>query len=71
LNSAIATAVSTAGSPFEYVDPFDQFTGHELCSSVSYFNGADAFHPGYSYHPNSQGQAAYANAVETYLTNHP
>jgi hypothetical protein len=71
LNAAIAAAVSSYGAPFEYVDPYDQFEGHQLCSSDPYFNGLNLIHQSYSYHPNGQGQQAYARAVETYLADHP
>ncbi len=70
LNTAIAAAVTTAGAPFEYVDPWDQFSGHQLCSADPYFRGLSS-PTTYSYHPNAAGQAAYAEAVETYLANNP
>jgi len=79
LNTAIHSAVTSADttydqSPynvsFEYVDPWDQFSGHQLCGYDPYFNGP-SIPVGYSYHPNAEGQAAYSVAVETYLANHP
>ena len=73
LNSAIDAAVTSAdvdGKPFEYVDPYDQFEGHDLCSEDSYFNGIE-FILKYSLHPNVYGQEAYVQAVEAYLRAHP
>jgi hypothetical protein len=78
LNSAISEAVVTAGEPFEYVTPetvidnlrTGPFVGHELCTEDSYFNGLTVPF-GYSYHPNEEGQAAYAELVSDYLANNP
>ncbi len=77
LDGAIHSAVTRAVAnhePFEYVDPNGSgspFDGHQLCSSGSYFNGLDLVNREYSFHPNSHGQAAYAQVVESYLLAHP
>lgn len=79
LNGAISAAVTSAGSPFEFVDAdavldnvrVSPFAGHELCSSDPDFNAANALHPEYSYHPNAAGQVAYATLVTQYLSNNP
>ena len=71
LDAAIHSgAVETAGAPFEYVDPFDQFDGHQLCSDDPYFY-ADVSTLKYSYHPDAEGQQAYAQAVYSYMADHP
>ncbi len=75
LNAAIVAAVKTADASkanvsFEYVDPFIQFDGHELCSPHPYFRGLSRT-TRYSYHPNAAGQQAYARAVKAYLVKHP
>jgi lysophospholipase L1-like esterase len=66
LNGAINSAVTRAGSQFEFVDPNatgGPFDGHQLCSSGTYFNGLDVTHTEYSFHPNADGQAAYEQVV--------
>lgn len=64
LNERAEWAIAQIGQPWiEYRDPLvpsSPFMGNELCSATPYFNGLDAINPGYSYHPNGQGQYAYA-----------
>jgi hypothetical protein len=53
-----------------YIDPLgpkSPFTGHELCTANSYFNGVDIVHPAYSFHPNAKGAAAYKQLAAPYL----
>jgi Tol biopolymer transport system component len=73
INSAISTAVSTYGAPFEFVDANadgSPFTGHTLCSDDGYFNDVSV-PPKYSFHPNAEGQAAYAALINEYLRDNP
>lgn len=51
----------------EYVDVFDAFDGHELCNvngNNEWMNGLDASGRSFSFHPNEQGQAAFAERVQ-------
>lgn len=60
LNSKIATAASAAG--FSFVNPTSAFIGHSVCGNPEWINGLS--NPvSESYHPNTTGQAAYANLV--------
>ena len=80
LNAAISSAVSRAGSSFEFVNAdanlnnlrISPFAGHELCQSGEYFNGL-VLPPNekYSFHPNEDGQKAYAQLITDYLANNP
>jgi hypothetical protein len=52
-----------------YADSSAQFTGHRLCSGSRWFNGAELTFivpprpKQVSFHPNAQGQDAYARAI--------
>jgi len=64
LNDVIFDEVIDAGSQFHYVDTTVEFNGHELCTVSPYFNDAIPFtNQSYWYHPNEEGQKAYARAV--------
>ena len=80
LNTAIKNEVDAVGGNFHFVSATasgSPFIGHELCRSPSdtapnYFNnvvlgGLDA----YTFHPNEQGQQAYADLIKAYLAQHP
>ncbi len=74
INAAVSGAVSTYGAPFEFVDANadgSPFIGHTLCSDDGYFNDVDVDHPKYSFHPNAEGQAAYAALINEYLASNP
>ena len=70
MDNQIQTAVTTAdnGLPVKnilYVNAYDAFTGHELCTADPYLNnfvGSDA-----SFHPNGAGNEALAQLAETYI----
>ena len=49
------------------------FAGHELCTSVPYFNGLilTIGETMYSFHPHEYGHAAYAKVVADYLAANP
>lgn len=65
LNSRIATAANAAGFPF--VNPTSAFVGHAVCGSPEWINGLS--NPvSESYHPNTTGQAGYANLVDDQLS---
>ena len=76
LNTKVAQAVGAKGYPFVFVDAdlvldslrVSPFANHELCSSDGYFNGI-VVPTGYSFHPNAQGQQAYATLIKRYLQN--
>ncbi|MCC3765358.1 SGNH/GDSL hydrolase family protein [Glycomyces sp. TRM65418] len=62
---AETTAAVAADHGFDFADPREAFTGHEVCS-------ADPWILGYvgtleSFHPNAAGQAAYADVVIPHL----
>jgi lysophospholipase L1-like esterase len=61
LDQTIQTAATQAHVNF--VNDFDAFTGHELCTSDPWVNGVNLIHPSYSLHPNEQGQMAIARSV--------
>lgn len=70
LNSAIEDAVSRAGTGFTYVDPSatgSPFLGNELCTSTPYFFGVNILEQRFSFHPNADGQEAYATLINSYL----
>jgi hypothetical protein len=51
--------------------PDSPFVGHEVCSaSNSFFNNLDQYpgHPAYAFHPNAQGQEAYAKLLKKAIT---
>jgi len=51
---------------FEFVDPRDAFTGHEVCGDPEYVNGlSNPFSN--SFHPNRDGHRAYADLVAAEL----
>lgn len=71
LNTVKSLGVKYAG--LRYVDPLSAsspFSGHDICSSDSYFNGL-VLPPGdtaESFHPNQKGQLAYATLLLANLT---
>lgn len=70
-NAEIVVAADNAERGVSYIDPNvsdSAFSGHTLCDSDSYFNGANALNSVYSAHPNSEGQQAYATVIESALT---
>ncbi|MFI7598238.1 SGNH/GDSL hydrolase family protein [Actinoplanes sp. NPDC049681] len=66
-NAALKRARSTV--TIDYADSSAQFTDHRLCSGSRWFNGAELTFTvpprakQVSFHPNAQGQDAYARAV--------
>ncbi|BCB89314.1 hypothetical protein Psuf_066270 [Phytohabitans suffuscus] len=70
-----ATATGTADQKIHFVDPRQHFLGHGVCSQQEYLNGiilgpqSEGDNQGAhelsmnSFHPNSMGQQAYANAL--------
>jgi lysophospholipase L1-like esterase len=74
LDSIISTAVTDFDdSRFVYVDPLatgSPFLGHELCRGGSYFRGTEAGldDPVYVFHPNEDGQQAYAELIESNMS---
>lgn len=73
LNMVISTAVSDFDdSRFVYVNPLSvesPFLGYELCRSGAYFHGTEAapVGPAGVFHPNQDGQQAYADLIEGYM----
>lgn len=65
LNEVIKNAVVAQG--FVYVDTFDAFKGHELCTLRPYFNSARADLQE-SYHPNVDGQKRLAAVLKKSLS---
>ncbi|MDB5165668.1 MAG: Lipase 1 [Candidatus Saccharibacteria bacterium] len=70
LNGVIEDAVdATNDSNIHFVDPSATFAGHELCRPNPWFHGVvssiDETEQAMSYHPNSDGQAAYASVLES------
>lgn len=70
LNSAIEDAVTAMGSKFHFVDPNlpgSPFIGHDWCQQDRYFIQIGVPIPPsnteYSFHPNTDGQEAYATVV--------
>ncbi|HEX7483742.1 MAG TPA: SGNH/GDSL hydrolase family protein [Candidatus Saccharimonadales bacterium] len=74
LNDVIQTAVTDFDdSRFVYVDPLETgspFLGHELCRGGAYFNGTEAglSNPVYVFHPNANGQQAYAELIKSHMS---
>jgi len=74
LDGVISTAVTDFDdSRFVYVDPLatgSPFLGHELCRGGSYFRGTEAGldDPVYVFHPNVDGQQAYAELIESNMS---
>lgn len=75
-NAEIAAAVETArqhGGHVFYVNVADDFKGHEICGDHPWLYGLKlSFHEGInlakgSYHPNREGQTAYARAIAGFL----
>jgi hypothetical protein len=66
LDDAIAAAAKRFG--LTYVNVYNAFQGHELCTKDRYLNQAIIDHRGsvrvWSYHPNLKGQNALAEVVE-------
>jgi lysophospholipase L1-like esterase/membrane-bound inhibitor of C-type lysozyme len=73
LDTVINAAVSDFDdSLFVYVNPLatgSPFLGHELCRSGTYFHGTEAapVGPAGVFHPNQDGQQAYADLIEGYM----
>ena len=73
LNTVLAEAAEEAG--VEFVDPTNAFRGHGLGSDDPWFNDLDWGGPGMmlvdpsSFHPNGQGQRAFAELVQQQLEN--
>lgn len=68
LNEEIAEAVEAEDEEFIFIDPAapdSPFEDHQYCDTVSYFNGIDPFNTEYTFHPNYNGQVAYAQVVAT------
>ncbi len=63
---AQVTSARAAAAGFAFVDPRGSFTGHAVCDSPEWLNGLS--HPvSESYHPNRDGQLAYADLVDDQL----
>lgn len=80
LNTAIKNEVDAVGGDFHFISATaagSPFTGHELCRDTSdtvpnYFNNVVLGGPDeYTFHPNEQGQQAYADLIKAYLAQHP
>ena len=80
LNAAIQKRVEAVSGRFKFVSATAKgspFIGHELCRSTSdkakeYFNNYDSSAPtAYTFHPNKDGQIAYAMLITSYLKLHP
>ncbi|WP_181762589.1 SGNH/GDSL hydrolase family protein [Pseudarthrobacter sp. B4EP4b] len=52
---------------FQYVNVYDAFRGHELCTKNPYMNTLVVPDVNQSFHPNKQGQAALAATLKKYL----
>ena len=64
LNSTIGEVAGSHG--FDFVDPTSAFVGHAVCADPEWINGLS--NPvRESYHPNRDGQLAYADLVDDYL----
>lgn len=64
LNAKVAAAANAAG--FSFVNPTPAFIGHAVCGSPEWINGLS--NPvSESYHPNTSGQAGFANLVDDFL----
>ena len=63
---AQVTSERAVAAGFDFVDPRGYFTGHAVCDSPEWVNGLS--HPvSESYHPNRDGQLAYADLVDDQL----
>jgi len=60
------TAGRAAAAGFSFVDPRDSFVVHAVCDSPEWLNGLSS-PVSESYHPNRDGQAAYADLVDDHL----
>ena len=76
LNGVLALAVSqTSDSHLHFADPTASFQGHEVCGGLSdWMNGVTLLFSTAdigvaSFHPNSDGQEAYAEVVEDAIAN--
>ncbi|MCK2215238.1 GDSL-type esterase/lipase family protein [Actinomadura sp. ATCC 31491] len=70
MNGVIAAAVARArqqGAAISFVDPVPAFTGHAICDDDPYVRAVDVTTDGASYHPNPEGQRAYAALVQSEL----
>ena len=63
---ASVTAAHAAAAGFSFVDPRDSFVGHAVCDNPEWLNGLSS-PVSESYHPNRDGQVAYADLVDDYL----
>jgi lysophospholipase L1-like esterase len=63
LNDAMHAAADRAHVPF--VDAYAAGTGHDICSGreIRWVEGAVVENPGFTYHPNTAGMAAYTKLV--------
>jgi hypothetical protein len=63
LNNKISATITSMSDPrLKFVDATTQgspFTGKQLCTSDSHFNGVDLANTEFSFHPNLKGQEAY------------
>lgn len=71
INTKINAVVGTKGARMHFADPMapgSPFLGHELCSGSEFFNplvvGQNA---AFTFHPNANGQAAYAQLLATMM----
>lgn len=74
LNSALDSAVdATANEDIHFIDPTSVFEDHEICGSSDDWLHGVFLHPSTteisvgSYHPNSAGQEAYADLLESVI----
>lgn len=71
LNAKISATVASKGGRMQFIDPTatdSPFMGHELCTNNPYFNSlVVGTAPEYSFHPNSQGQAAYRQLLVAHI----
>lgn len=65
LDDAIKLAATQA--KIKFVDAFNVFAGHELCTAQPWVNGIDPVNPSFSLHPTVAGQKAIAERVATSL----
>ncbi|RBQ21238.1 hypothetical protein DP939_00450 [Spongiactinospora rosea] len=63
LNNVIRSAAMNAGVTF--IDPYNAFTGHELCTPEPYMNRVKPAHRMESFHPNRKGQTALATLLHS------
>ncbi|MEC3978142.1 SGNH/GDSL hydrolase family protein [Amycolatopsis sp. H20-H5] len=80
LNTAIENEVNAIGGKFHFVPATSEdspFVGHELCrpktdTAATYFSNVQLGAPDeYTFHPNAEGQRAYADLIKNHLAQHP